>query len=61
MALGMELMLKSLGIDAEKVNLAIANVGQIAVEANERLKDIQAKQAEILKLLQSKQEGAKND
>lgn len=60
MALGMDMMLRSFGLDPEQINKAIANVGQIAIEANDRLKAIQATQTEILKLLQN-QKGASHD
>lgn len=66
MALGMDMMMQSLfgalGLDKEKVNQAIAQTGQIALEAKAQLDRIEKQQSEILEILrkaQSDHDGSK--
>lgn len=66
MALGMDMMVQSLfgalGLDKEKVNQAIAQTGQIAVEAKAQLDRIEANQNRILEILtkaQAEHDGTK--
>lgn len=56
MALGMEMMLSALGLDKDKLNAAIAQTGQIAVEAKAQLDRIEQNQAAILEILKKAQE-----
>lgn len=52
MALGMNMLLSQFGLDPEKVTKAVENVGQIAVQAQIALENIQKQNAEILAKLE---------
>lgn len=52
MALGMNMLMAQFGLDAEKITKAVENVGQIAVQAQVALENIQKQNAEILAKLE---------
>lgn len=58
MALGVEMMLKSLGLDPEEVKKSIAGIGQIMADLKTGIDKVQVQNAEILARLDKLEKGA---
>lgn len=61
MALGVEMLVKSLGLDPEEIKKSIAGIGQIMADLKTGLDKIQAQNAEILDRLAKMEKGAKHE
>ena len=53
MATGFEFLFKALGIDKDKVEAAIAGIGQISVSVKNDIDEIKRQNAEILEMLRN--------
>lgn len=53
MASGMDMLMKSFGIDPEQIKSAVEGMGKGVIQVNERLGRIEVQQQEILRILKN--------